>query len=710
MVKVTSAGSGWNVNKIFYYGERIPWHMIHYDIVTKKDVEYINLPCAFDIETSSFYEGPLPRAIMYHWQFCIGEDLVIMGRTWQEWHDFIIDLRRHFKTYLKRILVIFVHNLAYEFTWIRKRLKWDSVFNMDSRKPLYARSMDGIEFRCSYLLSGYNLAVLGNNLQWHDVRKSTGDLDYSKVRNSKSYLSPAEIGYCVNDVKVISAYIAERIKADGDITKLPYTKTGYVRNDCRAAVYGANHRDKQSKNYRGLMKMLTIAPDEYMLLREAFQGGFTHANVWYVNETLNNVVSKDFTSSYPTVMVAEKYPMSRGVPCKPSGSEYMEKENLYCWLLDIEFANIYARIIFENYISLSRCTKISSDYDVNNGRVVRASYLRTTITEQDFKIIRKAYKCDAWHIIRAYRYKKAYLPKRLVLKILGYYSGKTTLKDVIGKEAEYLEGKERLNCIYGMCVTDPLRDQVEYNEDSGEWEKCAADPEAIEKENKNRKRFLFYPWGVWVTAYARRNLWLGILECGTDYVYSDTDSVKYINAADHEKWFDQYDKWIIKRLEAACKYHNISPDKIAPKTIEGIKKPLGVWDADGHYGRFKTLGAKRYMTESVKNGVFSLTVSGLNKKKAIPYLLEKYGSEGIFDAFRASEPGGNKGLIVPRGHSGRQILTYIDHYTSGVVYDDQGIAAEYEELTSVHMEEGTYEINFGKEFFEYLQGFKEVQL
>ena len=38
-------------------------------------------------------------------------------------------------------------------------------------------------------------------------------------------------------------------------------------------------------------------------------------------------------------------------------------------------------------------------------------------------------------------------------------------------------------------------------------------------ENKSHKRFTYYPWGLFVTAYARRNLWTGIVEFGDDYIY-----------------------------------------------------------------------------------------------------------------------------------------------------------------------------------------------
>ena len=100
------------------------------------------------------------------------------------------------------------------------------------------------------------------------------------------------------------------------------------------------------------------------------------------------------------------------------------------------------------------------------------------------------------------------------------------MKGVQGKETEYLLSKGMLNSVYGMCVTDIVKDNAIYSDDDN-WgfEKVDIDEE-IQKYNDSKNRFLYYAWGIWVTAYARRNLWTGILAVGKDYIYSDTDSIK----------------------------------------------------------------------------------------------------------------------------------------------------------------------------------------
>ena len=466
-----------------------------------KKVKYFNVPCSFDIETSSFYSGQPENkkvAIMYEWTFGI-YGLVIIGRTWEEFKTMIHTLSGALLLHNEKRLVIYVHNLSYEFQFMRKWFNWEKVFSIDNRKPIYALTDTGVEFRCSYLLSGYSLAKLGDELRTYNIKKLVGFLDYEKIRHSKTPLTPDELAYCVNDVKVVMAYIAERIEQDGELSKLPLTKTGYVRNYCRnSCFYEPGERRKKSfkrLRYMEIMKGLRLVPDEYKQLKRAFQGGFTHANPFYSGKVMHDITSYDFTSSYPCVMIAEKFPMSSGEVVKINTAEELEKNlKLYCCLFDIEITGLQSKLWYESYISISRCWGIQCPV-VNNGRLVSAKHLYTTVTEQDFLIIRKFYKWDEIKIGTFRRYRKDYLPLDFVKSILKLYHDKTTLKGVDGKEIEYLRSKEMLNSCYGMSVTDIIRPEYDYNIDWCEPKEPDIE-KAIKDYNGSRSRFLFYPWGV----------------------------------------------------------------------------------------------------------------------------------------------------------------------------------------------------------------------
>lgn len=667
---------------------------------TRKKIAYYNVPCSFDIETSSFMRDGQKVAIMYEWTFGIN-GLVVIGRRWNEFFPMLEKIVDYLGLSTDTRLVVYVHNLAYEFQYIRKWLDWEKVFSISNRKPIYAVTTSGVEFRCSYLLSGYSLAKIGENLRTYHIKKMVGDLDYEKVRHSETPMTDAEIGYCVNDVKVVMAYIAEKIVSDGDISRIPMTKTGYVRNFCRKKCYYEDKRTRKKKSYKYLrymeiMKGLHLDVEEYKQLKRAFQGGFTHANPFYSGKVLENVSSDDFTSSYPAVMVAEQFPMSSSERVQiASKADFEHNLKYYCCLFDVEFIGLKPIIFYENYISRSRCWGVEKAV-LNNGRVVSADRLFTTVTEQDFLIIRKFYTWEHMRVGNFRRYRKGYLPKDFILAILKLYGDKTTLKGVDGKEVEYLSGKEMLNSTYGMTVTDIIRDEVTYKDD--EWGVEVPDyGKAIADYNESRSRFLFYPWGVWVTAYARRNLFTGILAFGEDYVYSDTDSIKSLHRENHTDYIDKYNRIIQTQLENAMDYHGLSYDLIRPKTIKGVEKPLGVWDYEGTYDKFKTLGAKRYMVE--KDGDINITVAGLNKKACVPYMLEKWGDK-VFDNF-------SDNLYIPPEHTGKNTHTYIDDERRGIVTDYLGNSAEYWELSSVHLMQADYSLSLAREYVDYILNVQE---
>lgn len=665
---------------------------------SKKKVLYFDTPCAFDIETTSFvsYNGE-KTAIMYEWTLGVN-GLVIIGRTWDEFLKCIEKLIECLDISLNKRLVIYVHNLSYEFQFICKRFEWEKVFAIDNRKPVYATTTNGIEFRCSYLLSGYSLAKLAQNLTIIKIEKLVGDLDYSLLRHSYTPLTTKEKGYCVNDVKIVMAYIYERIQLDGGITRIPLTKTGYIRQYCRRECFKNEKSKKYRKNreYYDLMNELTIEPEEYKQLKRAFQGGFTHANPFYSGKDVENVGSDDFISSYPCVMVAEMFPMSKSEIVEIKSKEDLEYNlKYYCCLSDAEFINIDSKVLFDNYISISRCWDVEKPV-VNNGRLVSAKKIRITLTEQDYNIIKVFYKSEHFGVSNFRRYKKSYLPTPLVKSILKLYSDKTTLKGVEGKEVEYLQSKEQLNSCYGMMVTDIVRDSYIY---ADEWLQDTPDfNTAIEKYNNSSNRFLFYPWGVWVTAYARRNLFTGIIEFGNDYIYSDTDSIKTVNREKHINYINKYNEMMRNRLYKSMDFHGLSHNLIEPETVKGVKKCLGVWDFEGYYERFKTLGAKRYMVQ--KDGKVNITVSGLNKKIAVPYLQQKFG-ERIFEEFK-------QGLYVPPEYTGKNTHTYIDNERSGIVTDYLGNKCTYHELSAVHMESADYHLSLSKEYVDYLTEIRTI--
>ena len=675
---------------------------------TQKKISYGNVPCVVDIESSSFIDNDGNKtAIMYC--FTIGiNGHSYFGRTYDELFEMIQLFTDTFQLEKNKRLIIYVHNLGYEFQFFYKRFTWLKIFAIKRRTPLTAITTGGIEFRCSFLLSGYSLEKTGEHLQKYKINKMSGDLDYDLIRHSETPMTEIEMNYVLHDGLVVMAYIQEMIESHGNnITRIPLTKTGAVRKYVRdACLYGGGGSHKNSVNsyhiYRTIMKATQIVSvNEYKQLKRAFSGGFTHANALIVNNKVFNVKSFDFTSSYPYVMISEKYPMGTGRLIQLKSRDDFERYiNHYCCLFDVTFNDLESTISYEHYISSSHCYELS-DYRLDNGRIIHAKKLSITITEQDFFIIQKCYKWSKMSVKNFRIYRKDYLPTPFIKSILELYKNKTELKGVKGKESEYLHSKELVNSCYGMCVTDICREDVPFDINNNVWDESIHEIDYetnLNKYNQSKQRFLSYVWGIWVTAYARKNLWNGIFEFREHYLYSDTDSIKVIHASEHEQYFVDYNNNAIEKLKRAMEYHHLPFEYVSPRSIDGKEHTLGLWDDETRsgdeytYSVFKTLGAKRYMVK-FPNGEYSLTISGLNKKYAIPYLLSK--NTEIFDLF-------TEDMYIPPEHTGKKTHTYIDESRDGIVRDYLGNVGEYHELSSVHITGADYTLSLAREYVEYL--------
>lgn len=675
------------------------------------------LKLIFDIyrENISVNADCYKHSIMYVWQFAI-QGKVIIGRTWSEFCELIEKISKH--TSLDNRMIVYVHNLQFEMQFIRFYLNWHKVFSISPRKPIYAITEDGIEFRCSYLLTNYNLETLAKNLQIYKIRKLVGDLDYSLYRTPKTPLTKEELAYCINDVLIVSAYIQECILKEGSIAKIPLTATGYCRRYVRNCCFYDKDKKKKGKKYNAyhafIQSLRITGEEEYQQLRRCAAGGFTHSSAIHTNKIIDHayrnsyIDSIDFTSSYPFVMLSEaEFPMSTGEVVKINSKEEFEYYlKYYFCIFDVTIKGLQPKMLNEHYISTSHCYERDNVVE-NNGRVVSADSISLSITGIDYQIIDKVYSMSSMDISRFRIYKKGYLPKDIILAIIKLYKDKTTLKGVEGKETEYLQGKALLNSTFGMMYTDPCRDEIIYA-DTWNIKKCNI-AQTIEKYNKNGNRFTFYPWGIAICCLARKNLWSGILAFGDDYLYSDTDSIKCTNLEKHMNYINAYNANCKKKLQKMCSYYNIDYSELEPRTIEGELKPLGVWDIetknDKKYLTFKTLGAKRYIyTQEAYDKetdtyyiALHMTVAGVAKKVAVPYLLSKYGIDGIFKAF-------DFGLEIPPDHTGKLTHAYIDHEEEGDIYDYLGNKYRYHSLSGIYLEKQGFKFSHQPVYEEFLKG------
>lgn len=646
----------------------------------------------FDIETTSFiiHNGkPFPaveyenltekeqskcikQSTMYIWQFSIN-DQVYYGRTWTEFTEFLHMVFNDSKDFKK---IIFIHNLSFEFEYLKSVIVFDEVYARLKGKPMKAISNElNLEFRCSYMMSNCSLERL-SDLYKLPIKKLMGNLDYTKIRHSKTPLSDEELAYCEHDCLVVYEYIKYELKTYPDVYHIPITSTGHVRRELKELTrtdYGYKAKVRKSVNTDGHI---------YNLLVTSFSGGYTHANFLFSDEIIKNVDSWDFTSSYPYCLVTRKYPMRKFT--KNNIKDIKDFNSHFAYLVKIKFYNIKSRY-FNHFISKSKCIE-SENTEVDNGRIMSADYITLVLTDVDIKIIFKAYKFERYEILECYHSYYDYLPKKFIEFVLDKYIKKTEYKGDPDHELEYAKEKSLFNSLYGMAVTNTIRPEITFN--NSEWgESLLSNDEIIDKLLKEEKDgFMSFSWGVWCTAYARYNLQINIMKLDKYGVYFDTDSLK-LRKGYNKNIIDEYNLEVYKYLTKASTDLNIPIEKFMPKDIKGIERPLGVFDDDGHYQEFITQGAKKYAYRDSK-GNLHITVSGV-PKKGVACL------KGDLNAFRDD-------LVFDYRNTNKNTVLKCEEQNRVLLEDYTGIKYEVSDKSGYCMLPTTYLLKKADEYFNLL--------
>ena len=586
---------------------------------------YTNKYGTFDIETSTIYDEQRSKSenrecyesFMYISMFAINGNIIYL-RKWEQVQEFLALLEKECQLSFANTMVIYVHNLSYEYEFMKRFVNITNIFATDRHKIIKLIIDDCIEFRCSYYLSNMSLAKFIENTEGTHHNKGINDLDYSIIRTPSTTLTKRELGYCYNDVMGLYECIHSKLKED-TLATIPLTSTGYVRRDCRLA-------SRKDRRNRKVFINSKIDDDMYTMLKKAFRGGNTHASRYMCDIVIDNVYSYDIASSYPFVMIAYKYPISQFMKI----NEVFDLEELQEYDTMAYICNIYLEDVEIKkgipipYIAYSKCEICTSKDDENekdnsiifNGRVLKAKHILMTVTDIDLEIIKTQYTFSSCLIDSLYIARKDYLPKYLRDNIYKYFEDKSKLKGDDEHKYEYMKAKNKLNSIYGMTVTDIKHPTYKLNED---MELVEDESTTLKKYFSSYNNFLSFQWGVWVTAYARRQLQRAIDLIGLDMIYCDTDSVKFIGK-EHIKEIEELNKDILKY----CSNNDI----INYVDVGSKRYYLGIFDKEEPYEKFKTLGAKQYAY--VQHNKLGITVSGL-PKSASKELKEKGG----LDAFKS---------------------------------------------------------------------------
>ena len=197
-------------------------------------------------------------------------------------------------------------------------------------------------------------------------------------------------------------------------------------------------------------------------------------------------------------------------------------------------------------------------------------------------------------------------------------------------------------------------------------------------DKTNKRAFLNYAWGVWTTAWARWHLQVAIdvvdsKSGGYCFVYCDTDSVKFID--DGTISFDSYNQ---NRKDASESNGGTAEDP------EGNRYYLGLYEYEGTYKEFVTMGAKKYAYVD-QDDKLHITVAGASKKKGAKELEKRGGIKSFKEGFVFYEAGGTESVYNDKPEiSELYVDGHVQYITSNVLIREStytlGVTGEYRKI------------------------------
>lgn len=447
--------------------------------VGKSDVS--TCPICFDTETTTVTENGEQFAFIWIYQIQIGK------------YTFLISDRLHLLAILKEInewgednrsnLYIAIANTKYEWSFLCKDIseliegeqaETDILFGL--LEPLAVNV--GRLIICDIVrMANSSLAKIGAD--YCTTQKLKGDLDYSKIRNSKTikHLTPQEKAYCINDVVVGAEYMTFiHTRYTSNSKRIPLTATAFIRQLMQESAYEIDESGEfvHKKTLKEILQGFPTLYKEYdKLMNFLFRGGYTHGNLFYCAETLTDIEHIDYTSDYPAVLLQLKYPYA--FFDNRQSFEFMgytltvkDFENEQAILKLLEFESdlaFYFTATFENIKKITPHTlesthkiiDLSEGAVIDNGRIAKADKMTVMLTEQDLICYRKLYTWETMTIEDLHIGIKKPLPEYMINAIVTAYVEKKRKKDL---GLPYAVEKALLNSVFGCtCQRIQIEDE-----------------------------------------------------------------------------------------------------------------------------------------------------------------------------------------------------------------------------------------------------------
>lgn len=611
------------------------------------------IPCGFDIE--SFNE------FMYIWTLTLCSTTII-GYTWDEFLKLLdiisnalnLGVERKIvkhrdgteeeKRKAPKVLVVLIHNIKYEWCFLKSKLNVSDAFFKDARErdPMFVIHNEKVLFIDSYKIYPMKLEEVA---KCYCTTRKTHDLDYDVPRNiySAKKLTEEELTYCCNDTLILSELATHTFNTFFK----PYGRLPMTQNQIIRTVVNYNFSNCSTLTKDDL-KNYYISQKQYNLIRKlGFRGGWCQSSEsWYDGE----IGYGDLTSAYCAAICHGYYPMGKyhRETKKVTWSNISWWTKQYCCHMRIKFFDLkvkgYKHIFYESkgnitpYMPDGSAPVTEEDKRIMrksircNGsqRLIAAKCFTVTLSEIGLENYEKVYDWDKEKseiLILEYA-KRGQLSDYIIKTAIDFYEAKAKLKKA-GKtdEADYFTAKTLVSNIFGAMVKKLPDDLVTGSEK--DW------------MSKTLNSTLRPQWGCYVTDHVRNWLVNVAIEMGCKHwLYSDTDSVYYVLTPESKQILDRFNEKMRENNKLFCEKYGLD---------FSLFDDLGCFDDESKkhlkITKFKTLSAKAYMyyytNDKFPDGNIKLVLAGIPEKffwdayfKKYPEALPKEEEiDRIFDFF-----------------------------------------------------------------------------
>lgn len=435
----------------------------------------------------------------------------------------------------------------------------------------------------------------------------------------------------------------------------------------------------------------------------------------------------DAKSLYPSIMVECKYPIAPFQRVEnPDKQKFEHEVRMGCnaviarvAIINLELKDEYEPVPYvskskvRNLVgcgSVSRFTRNGTEElkqspytgEEDNGRIRACRYCECDITDIDASIMfwgdDAQYKFYDMEVIDMWVSKYDYLPDEIRNYIIELFKAKEEFDGIPEKKDERQRAKIRINSIFGLFLTDMMKDPVVWDEEEDDWKVIheSDKPIALRVDDYYEvcKKTLLVPRiGLFVCCHGRARLQMLIDAIKNDYpgsaadaLYCDTDSCFVANPEKHQKAIDALNE----KLKAIAIEHGMTATNKNGETLYG-----GCFYLDKE-GSFVAAGAKKYAYE--KDGKVTLTLAGVPKAAGSLELQEAGG-------LAAFQPGMtfHAGKLRPVYHTK-------DSYGTVEVTDHNGVRGTVEVTSNVKLVDVEYKLGYGKTYGNVLAAAKRGDL